>query len=838
MATRRRGQVLAAASVTLAGAGLLFSPNAPTASARPDSQVFQVEPDVDQSSTTNSATAVGDILGSRPSVSGDGRFVVFEGADAATADAVAADDADGDEEAPATRSTIYLTDRAEGTTTELTAVPSGLRAGNSIRPVISGDGCSVVMVTELALDVFLDDDGGDRWDVYRLVLPHCDGTPGNWELVSTTNTAPRLARDDVDPNQTPAVSRSGTDIAYVHPDERLFDAPDVTTVSVVDLTVPPSDPARTQVVAGMPTDRPNTTFVHTGIDQPAISDDGNHVAYRSDAFSAEAVPVWGTGSVDGEAATKQVFVWDRLEADPFAAVQLVSKSASGEPSLAGAAEPDLSRDGSVVAFTSADTGLVEAVYPTCETECPTQVYRFDRDTDDDEVFDEDSATTLSVMSIEAQAALTGDPIVGTGPSSQPVVSADGELVVFVSTAANLQLIEAPGTGEAHDGDILVAITSRPGVRRLTVTEDGVRPAVGAHSNPSISDSGRIAIFDTLAGAELLAEGAQNGRQVVAVSSPPKMSLADADVGTTVVGLESTGWFVGLVNEGPSAFDPATVTVSDSRFKIDAENSTCVIGTLVPAGEDCKVQFTFTPGSTGRVTATLTVAEEGFEAVSITSTLAGDGGEPALQVFPGGADIDGEIVVGESAPEFLFDVSNISFTPTAIDSIELTGANPDDFTVTSNNCADRPLNPRASCAIGVTFTPTGEGRRTALVEVFTNQGQSTSMVLAGDAVYRPELVALDTEVRAGEPFVLGGSDYPANTSLVVTYADGQGRPIELDVVTNEDGDFLVSVPVDPNEAGGARRVVVQSSSGVAAVAPIDVVGDSDESVGLPGFGLGW
>ncbi len=119
----------------------------------------------------------GQALGSRATVSGDGRFVAYEALPGAGDPAVAATDS--------RTSTVYLTDREAATTVEVTVVPSGLRPGNSIHPVLSGDGCSIVVVTELALDVFRDDDTGLRWDVYRQRLQHCGGAAGDWELVSS-----------------------------------------------------------------------------------------------------------------------------------------------------------------------------------------------------------------------------------------------------------------------------------------------------------------------------------------------------------------------------------------------------------------------------------------------------------------------------------------------------------------------------------------------------------------------------------------------------------------------------------------------------------------------------
>ena len=46
-------------------------------------------------------------------------------------------------------------------------------------------------------------------------------------------------------------------------------------------------------------------------------------------------------------------------------------------------------------------------------------------------------------------------VAGTAPSSQPSLTADGQLVAFVTKATNLQVVKASGGGEATDGDLLV-----------------------------------------------------------------------------------------------------------------------------------------------------------------------------------------------------------------------------------------------------------------------------------------------------------------------------------------------------------------------------------------------
>ena len=810
----RSGRRWLVAASSVLGAGLVFSAGAGGVSARP---IVEQLPSPDPAAVVTLADPVGAGDGASPTISGDGRFVAFQGSPSVDDDGRA--------------STIYLTDRETGGTTEVTTVPEGQRSGNSVHPVLSGDGCSVVVVTEMALDVFQDDDTGDRWDVYRLRLPHCGGTPGAWELVSTRSDGSGLARDDVIVADAPAISRAGTLIAYTHPATDLIDAPGVTTVTLVDLERTFNDPARSTPVAGMPVTTPDTEYVHIGLDQPAISGDGRFVAYRSDAASADAVAGWGDGVEPGGAATKQIFVWDRAELDPFRAVRLVSFRVDGAPTVAGASEPVLSRDGRVVAFTSSDVGIVPAVLPPCAAGCPSQVFRLDRDVDRNGLFDEIDRIEMTMVSSVAGS----DPVVaGTAPSSQPTLSGEGQLVGFVTKASNLQLVQASGGGEPTDGDLLVADAESGTLRRVTTGPDGVRPAVAAHSAPHFSDTGRTIVFDTLAAPQLVSDG-QPGRQVVTISTPPTLSLAEADLGSTLVGFTSDEWFVAVINNGPTTFTPSLVTVSDRRFAINQEASTCSLGVAVPPGADCTVRLTFTPSTPGPVTATLEVSEEGFGAVSVSSIVRGAGGEPTLRTDPAGADL-GAAVVGQPAPEFLFDVENISLIPTSVSSIRVAGAHPDDFAITTDSCAGKALNPRATCSVGVTFTPTEPGRRTGLVTVFTPTGHYTTMVAAGDGRYDPVFVVADPEVEAGRDVVVGGNGFPPATSVSIMFGDDSTDSFVVN--TNVDGAFIVAVPIDPVARGGERTLVAQAADGTTASTTLQVIESPSISAGLPGFGLGF
>ena len=195
-----------------------------------------------------------------------------------------------------------------------------------------------------------------------------------------------------------------------------------------------------------------------------------------------------------------------------------------------------------------------------------------------------------------------------------------------------------------------------------------------------------------------------------------------------------------------------------------------------------------------------------------------------------------VTVGEPSTEFQFDLSNIGFVPTEITSFEITGAHAGDFAFTSNACAFRPLNPRASCSVGVTFTPSDAGRRTALVDLTTREGQYTTVVLAGDGEFEP-VVEIDTEsVETGRDFIATGSKYPPNTEVTVVFGDGPKSSVTP--LTDASGNLVVTVPVAANERGGDRTIVVQSASGAAATAPVEIVEHEQAFVGMPGFGLGY
>jgi hypothetical protein len=733
---------------------------------------------------------VTDISSQTPAVSGDGRLVVYAGVPAT------ADD-------PRT-STIWLDDRADGSVVELTAQPSDIRSGNSLWPVLSADGCSVTVITELAFDLFRDDDEGTRWDVYRQVLPSCGGTPGSWQLVSASRGSgfDASAGDDVSPLYPPAVSGDGTQIAYTHQFSSV--APAISGVTVVDLSIPIGDPGRSLPVAGTPAAAPDSTFLYVGLREPAISADGATLAYTSDADSSTALADWGTGPVAGGYATSQVFVWDRSNLDRNTAVRRISSSTNGGDG--SASSPTVSGDGQFVAFVSTATTLVAgAQLPVCNPDCTPQVYLFDR------------ATGVLTLASRVAGAAGAPPVAADAAATQPVLDHNGDELLYVTRATNLSRTRSSGAGGPTDGDIMLFVPSTGAVQRVSVLADGVTPAPAANAHPKVSATGRVVVFDTLAGVAF-GSPAGSGRQVAIVDHAPVLGLADLDVGTVAVGFPGPEWFLVLNNQGLSSFVPAAVEVSNPDFLISGGSCADGSNTPVPPGGSCTVTLMMMPTVAGDLTGTLTVREDGFGAASITSQLSGSGGDPALAAAPGGA-FGGSLVVGGRGEPMLFSLYNVAFNPVKLGRLTVAGSHPDDFEIILDACSGSSIDAGEACGLQVLFTPSAAGRRTAQVVAVTTDGVYATILLSGDARYEPKLAVGNTTARPGSRLTVAGAGFSPNTVVTINWSDGSGRP--LTAVTDAAGSLLAELVIRPGERPGARSLVAQTTDGQVAAADVQV-----------------
>ena len=744
------------------------------------------------------AAAVENVSSQTPTVSADGRLVAYTGPPSAA----------GDERT----STTWLKDRADGSVVELTGQSPDIRAGDSVWPVISPDGCSVTVVTQLAFDLFRDDDQGSRWDVYRLLLPECGGRLGDWELVSASRGSgfDASAGDNASPLYPPAVSGEGSVIAYTAEFSPV--APDLTGVVVVDLTVAVGDTGRSAPVAGTPGSAPDSTFRYVGLREPAISADGSVLAFTSDANSASVVADWGKGPEPGGFAVSNVYVWDRSNPDRNTNVRRLSTALNGDNG--DSFSPAVSGNGEHIAFVSTTTSLVAgAVMPACNPACAPQVYLFDR-TDGSVQLASRQGTDPNAGADPAAAPIAAD----TG-AMQPTLNHNGDELLYVSRATNLFATRSSAAGGHDDGDIVLFVPSTGAIDRVSVLADGVNPAPAANSHPKVSATGRVVVFDTLAGAAY-GNPAIDGRQVAIVDHPPTLQLANLDVGTVAVLFPGPEWFLVLNNRGPSSFVPALVEVSNPDFLISGGSCADPEAAAVPPGGICTVYLMLMPSVVGDVSGTLTVSEVGFDAVSISAELTGRGGDPALSPTPGGG-YGGSLVVGTRGEPMSFSISNVAFNPVKLSKLRIEGSNPLDFQINLDQCSLNDLDAGLSCDLQVIFAPTMGGRRTATIVASTTDGVYATILVSGDAHYEPKLAAGDTTIVAGSRVALAGAGFGPNVAVTISWADGGGA--STTVMTNIYGLLEATFVVRPTARGGPRTLVAQTSDGEVASADVLVVG---------------
>jgi Tol biopolymer transport system component len=389
-----------------------------------------------------------------PGISGDGRFVVFASSDPGW---IAGQ--------TGTQGGIFIYDRAADRTSLASHTPASLTTlanGESYAPAISADGTRAVydsQATNLAAGILDLNGTGDTFA---------------YDVSSATNRAVTLRAPDLPPlapageSRASAVSADGRYVAF----ERAATALDA-YLGQIDVLIYDTVARTTQLVDHV---RASATTAARGASfEPVFSGDGRTVAFYSN--SRTLVPGANPGGV------YCLFLFDRVAgAVTFVARTDFDYGAEDERELP---RPSLGADGRWVAFASYARDLV----PGQQEQDPDP---FDKSYNVF-LFDRTSGAIKLASHSTAGGAVTGDQA-----SYDPVLSADGRYLAFLSGASDLIAGESPDGSDGSPGAYLYDRVTG-GLTLLSHSRDTPLLVESVLTSLAMSADGRYLAFGTVAG---------------------------------------------------------------------------------------------------------------------------------------------------------------------------------------------------------------------------------------------------------------------------------------------------------------------------------------------------
>jgi len=361
-----------------------------------------------------------------PSISSDGRLVAFQ----SNASNLVAGDTNGVEDA-------FVHDRVTGQTTRVNLTPAGAQvAASAARPFISANGRFVVF--DSGSEQIVPGDTNNQQDVFVY-----DRVTGVSTLDSLTSTG--------------AQANNGCAYASISSDGRFVAFQSSATNLVPGDTNGQSDIFVRDRLLGVTT---RVSVSSAGVqannitDAPMISANGRFIAFASAASNLV------TGDTN---ATWDIFVHDRLTAETS---RVSVNSAGVEGNSASLDRASISEDGRFVAFHSIASNLVAG-----DTNFEWDIFVHDRLT---------GATTRESVSSAGSQVSSG--------SFAPSVSANGRYVSYLSFAFNLVPNDTNGKQDIFVRDRLNGVTTRE-----SISTAGDQADQGSDV-PVISGDGRITIF--------------------------------------------------------------------------------------------------------------------------------------------------------------------------------------------------------------------------------------------------------------------------------------------------------------------------------------------------------
>jgi subtilisin family serine protease len=315
--------------------------------------------------------------------------------------------------------------------------------------------------------------------------------------------------------------------------------------------------------------------------------------------------------------------------------------------------------------------------------------------------------TVNSNAAPATVALTGTGIAPVASASPSALSFPAQLV---GTSSTSQSVALSNTGDSTLN--ISGITTNGGFSQTN--NCGGTLAAGAACTINITFTPAAA--GVRSGALTIASDSMGGTQSVTLSGngvSPAVAFSPGSLafGSQAVDVSSAAQTVTLSNPGTATLVISSISVSGDF----SQASNC--GSTLNAGSSCTINVGFTPTARGSRNGLLTVTSNAPGAAP-TVSLSGTGVAPIASLSPSSLAFADQIVNTTSAQQSLT-LSNVGDAALSLSGIVASG----DFAQT-NNCGSS-IAPGGQCTINVTFTPTSAGMRSGTLTVNDNSLGATS-----------------------------------------------------------------------------------------------------------------
>ena len=435
--------------------------------------------------------------------------------------------------------------------------------------------------------------------------------------------------------------------------------------------------------------------------------------------------------------------------------------------------------------------------------------------------------TAPVVSLTPTSMSFGNELVGTASAAQTVTLTNTGSMPLTITSVGITGTNSGDFGQTNNCPLspstLAVNTSCTVSVTFTPTAMGPRAAAVTFTDNASDSPEQVGLSGT-------------GIAPVATLTPTSLTFATQQVGTT-----SAAQSVTLSNTGTAALTITSISIGGVNGGDFGQTNNCPVSpSTLAANASCTINVTFTPTLDGPESAALGVSDNASgspQMVSLSGTGSTTIGAPIASLSPPAVAFGNQNVNTTSQAQTVT-LSNSGNAALSINSITITGTNSGDFAQT-NNCGTS-VAAGTTCAISVTFAPTGNGARTATLAVSDNatgSPQTASLAGTGTTPSAPTLVQVQNNISttgtAFTSFSVNIATQPGD--LLVAFCRESSNGTDNFTVTDSAGQTWTQTSSGyRNESGSGPRSGMFYVANSAAVSRVTVNFSTAGGVVKPGI----